>query len=153
LKNKNCVTSACCSNQKTSADPGTSKPATVQYIHNVRNDLQQLIFDYENESILTSNYSFALLSIVNIDSIIWSFCLRQVWKTVYPIWTKKVNPLCVAVMPSKPWSGIRHIKWNKQHLLHRTASVWTSLIYNIRIQANKQQPKSIWDQFSLYCNL
>jgi len=36
-----------------------------------------------------------------IDSIIWSFCLHHVCKTVYLIRARKLNPHCVKVTPSQ----------------------------------------------------
>jgi len=70
------------------------------------------------------------MCIVKIDTIGWSFCFRQVCKTVYPIWDKETRPtLCKS--DAKPRSGIRDLKQNKHQLLHRIASVliFTNLQY------------------------
>jgi len=63
--------------------------------------------------------------IVKIDSIIWSLCLCH----VYMFSSEEThNQCCVKVMPNL--MGIRNVERNKDQLLHRIASVQTTLTYN-----------------------
>jgi len=95
--------------------------------HSWNNVLLNLkLFRYQNNIFM---YILNNTIIVKIDSIIWYFCLCQVCKTVYLIWVRKLtNRHCVKVTQSQ--TGVRYLKWNKHHLLHRIASIWTPLIYN-----------------------
>jgi len=65
---------------------------------------------------------------LKIDSIIWSFCLRHIVKRSILFGRGNAKQKLCKIKAKQ--SGVRYNKQNKHQLLHRIASVQTSLIHN-----------------------